>query len=88
MFSQWLHFYHGKTVFVSITTVQSLMCVNNRVHYGLMVVNVCLQMTSHFHHYADLEEHEYFIVLSSSNRLGLEQWYAFYVLYSSGSTGN
>ena len=34
-----------------------MMCVNNRVHYGPMVVFVCLLITlPHYHSYADLSE--------------------------------
>ena len=46
-----------KTVFVSITIMQSMMCVNNWVHYGLKVVFVCVHIISfHYHHYAELSE--------------------------------
>ena len=34
--------------------VQSMVFANDRIHYGLQVVFVCLQITpSHYHHYAD-----------------------------------
>ena len=34
-----------------------MMCVNNQVHYGLMVVFVCLHITlPYYHHYADVSE--------------------------------
>ena len=42
---------------VSIIDVQSMVFANNRIHYGLQVVFVCLQTTpSHYHHYAELSE--------------------------------
>ena len=37
--------------------VQSMVFANDRIHYGLEVVFVCLQITpSHYHHYADSSE--------------------------------
>ena len=34
-----------------------MMCANNRVHHGLMVVIVCLHITlPHYHHYTDVSE--------------------------------
>ena len=37
--------------------VQSMVFANDRIHYGLQVVFVCLQITpSHYHHYADSSE--------------------------------
>ena len=42
---------------VSIIDVQSMVVSDDRVHYGLLVVLVCLQITpSHYHLYADLSE--------------------------------
>ena len=44
-------------VFVSITTVQSMVYANNRLHYGSMVVVDCLFITpSRYNHYAELSE--------------------------------
>ena len=43
--------------FVSVIDVQSMVCENDRVHYGLWVVFPCLHITlSHYQHYADLSE--------------------------------
>ena len=37
--------------------VQSMVFANDRIHYGLQVVFVCLQITpSYYHHYADSSE--------------------------------
>ena len=37
--------------------VQSMVFANDRIHYGLQVVLVCLQIKpSHYHHYADSSE--------------------------------
>ena len=52
----------GTLNFVSIICVQSIdvqsmVFANDRIHYGLQVVFVCLQITpSHYHHYADSSE--------------------------------
>ena len=44
-------------LFVYITAMKSMMCTNNRVHFGLDAVLVCLQNTrSQYHHYADSSE--------------------------------
>ena len=41
--------------FVSIIDDQFMVFANDRIHYGLQVVSVRLQITpSHYHHYADL----------------------------------
>ena len=43
--------------FVSISTVQSIVCANNEVHYVLKVVLVCLRITLfHYSQYVDLSE--------------------------------
>ena len=42
---------------VSVIDVQSMVCANDRIHYGLHVVFVCLQITaSHYNYYADLSK--------------------------------
>ena len=42
---------------VSIIKVQSMVCANDRAHYTLRVVFVCLHITlSHYHHYANLSD--------------------------------
>ena len=42
---------------VQFIDVQSMVFANDRIHYGLQVVFVCLQITpSHYHHYADSSE--------------------------------
>ena len=44
-------------VFVPISTLQCMMCTNNRLHYGLKVVFVCLHITlSHYHHRRNMSE--------------------------------
>ena len=41
--------------FISITTLQSMMCENDCVYHGLKVVFVCLHITLyHYHYYGDL----------------------------------
>ena len=45
-----------KFISIVIITVQPMMYKNNRAHYGLQVVFVCLHIyTSHFHHYGHLK---------------------------------
>ena len=56
IFSQLLHIDPASWVFVSITTMQFKMCAHNWMHYNLNVVFVCLHITSHYHHYADVSE--------------------------------
>ena len=46
--------YHGK-VFLLLCSL--MMCKNSRVHYGPMVVFVCVHITMpHYHRYADFSE--------------------------------
>ena len=45
IFSQLFHTYPGKVFFLPIIIVQSMMCVNNGVHYGLKVVLLCLHIS-------------------------------------------
>ena len=53
----YINIYRLIWVFVSSFTVQSMMCANTRMNYGLMVVSLCLHITrSHYHHNADLPE--------------------------------
>ena len=47
----------SKMSFVSLLLCSLMMCANNQVHSGLVVVFVCLYITlSHYHHYTDLSE--------------------------------
>ena len=49
IFYQLLYINPGKVgVFVSITAVQSMICVNNWVHYSLKVVFVCSHLSLHY----------------------------------------
>ena len=42
---------------IDVIDVHSMVFAYDRIHYGLQVVFVCLQITpSHYHHYADLSE--------------------------------
>ena len=58
----YIYIYRDHWDFVSIICVQpidvqSMVFANDRIHYGLQVVFVCLQITpSHYHHYADSSE--------------------------------
>ena len=45
------------SISINSTTVQSMMCANNWVHYGLKISSVCLHLTlSYYHQYADPSE--------------------------------
>ena len=47
----------GKPGFVPLLLCILIMCANNRVHYGPMVVFVCLHITlQHYHHYKGVFE--------------------------------
>ena len=52
------HIYPMKSWIVSLLLLCNLMmCANDRVHYGPMIVFVCLHITvPHYHHYADISE--------------------------------
>ena len=54
----YIYIYPGKAVFCIFNYRCSLMmCANNQVHHGLMVVYSYLHTTPpHYHHYADLSE--------------------------------
>ena len=52
LYISWESFVWGLLLLCSL-----MMCANNRVHSGLMVVFVCLHITlPHYHHYADISE--------------------------------
>ena len=50
--------YPGKAGFCFFFSLCSVMiCANNQIHYGLMVIFICLHITlPHYHHYADVSE--------------------------------
>ena len=61
VFCHQLHIYNNwdfvSIICVQSIDVQSMVFANDRIHYGLQVVFVCLQITlSHYHHYADSSE--------------------------------
>ena len=57
IFCQLFHLDYWKLSYVSITTVQSMMCANNWVHYDLKVAFACLNITFYYyHHCVDMPE--------------------------------
>ena len=53
----WIYSGTAGYCFLVILLWSLMMCANNQVHYGLMVIFVCLHITlPHYHHYADISE--------------------------------
>ena len=67
------HIYPPKSWVFCVSLLRSLMmCARNQVHYGPMVVSVCLHIKlPHYHHYANLSEGNEFLKGLSGNSVVL-----------------